>query len=76
MAIDSEKSKLAAQRGDVAGLAINGTIAFYAIAKALTALSAKSAVDLSEEIDAIREVAKLFSDRFDNLVGWSDDGRG
>ena len=75
MAINDEIFDLPADKGDVAGLAINGSIAFSLIADALSALAAKSNIDLSEEISDIRDVAKLFSDRFDQLTGWTDDGR-
>jgi hypothetical protein len=73
MGVKAENYLLPVKRGDVTTFAIEGAIAFSAIADALAQLAAKSDIDLSPHIEAIRKTEKAFEARFDDLTGWTPD---
>jgi hypothetical protein len=74
MAFDDKIWNKPAINGDVAGIAINSTVGFYAIASALEKLSAKSGVDIEKEIEEIRKFAEAHNDIFDDMTGFTEEG--
>lgn len=73
MSFDPVKRDTPAAQYHVADVAIDTTVALYAVSQALQRIAAKSNVDISEYIDEIRELAASLSKKFDDLTGYVAD---
>lgn len=71
MPFDMEKWKSPAAQGDLGGMAIQTTVALYAIVHALERIEDKLAIDLSEHLTVIRNAAVEFDKLFEELSGYS-----
>lgn len=72
MAISNEVSALPATQGQVAGIAIQATVALRHLVVALTKLRSDPSASIASEIDVISDTADRLSRIFDDLAGWTD----
>lgn len=73
MSFDMEKWHSPAEQHMVAGVSVELAVALNAVYAALKKLGEASEIDLSEELQDIREVSKGMSDRFKDLTGYTED---
>jgi hypothetical protein len=73
MPFDDRKWVSASRNGDVGGALLDLSVALTAIGGALEKLSAKSHVDISQELAKVRKVAESAFDEFKDLTGWTPD---
>lgn len=77
MSFDPIKRDTPAAQYHVADVAIDTTVALYAVSQALQRIARKSDVDISDFVEEIDELAKSLSKKFDDLTGYvpdEDDG--
>ena len=77
MSFDPVKRDTPAAQYHVADVAIDTTVALYAVSQALQRIAEKTNVDISEFVEEIRELAASLSKKFDDLTGYvpdADDG--
>ena len=68
MATDPLRYAMAATKGEVAGVAIQASVGFMYLAKALRNI--RDGADLEEEIRKIDEVSDQLDELFNALTGW------
>ncbi len=75
MAFDDRKYNGKATGGDVGGVALNLSVAIDRIADALAKIAATAEVDISAELEYIRDISTASFAEFEEVTGWvSDDG--
>lgn len=73
MPFDNEKYYATATRAEVARVALQSSISGMHIRIALQKISERTGVDISEEIEAIREAVDRLDGYFDSLTGYTPD---
>lgn len=72
MAIKEERYRQPADKGDVGGIAIHTAAGLQMIAEVLERIRLGER-PRQEDIEEIRKSARILSERFDQLSGWSDE---